>query len=298
MDYENKYLKYKNKYSNLKSKVGGYLRDYNCVEPELDKVYVEVFDLFETTYEIQEIVKNLINDNLSSLKRQNAYGPIPSTGWVHNQILIGSKPNTCDDIKSMVDTGKITGFLSLRENNEPYQYCKLEKDNENQDIQDKLCDNLIFLRFRINDYNTPTKVEDTVVAIDNIVNYILRNSNNKIMIHCFSGRGRTGLFTCCVLSIILLLLTPPYQDIMIKIKEEPFYQANISITNLSEKIFKIIQAYIMVNLRAYRKTDWPCIKEIKKMVIPETPAQTKFVKEVIVSYIIRYIENGFLYNNA
>ena len=53
MDYENKYLKYKNKYSNLKSKVGGYLRDYNCVEPELDKVYVEVFDLFETTYEIQ-----------------------------------------------------------------------------------------------------------------------------------------------------------------------------------------------------------------------------------------------------
>lgn len=156
---------------------------------------------------------------------------------------------------------------------------------------------LIFLRFRINDFNTPTKVEDTIATIDNIVNYILRNPNNKIMIHCWGGHGRTGLFTCCVLSLILLLLlTPTFKDIMNKIKKKPFDQANILIINLSEKIFKIIQAYIMVNLRAYRKTNWPCIKEIKDVLIPGTHAQDNFVKEVIISYIMRYIEYGFLYN--
>lgn len=116
------------------------------------------------------------------------------------------------------------------------------------------------------------------------------------MIHCWGGHGRTGLFTCCVLSLLLLLLTPTYEDIMNKIKKEPFDQANVSIINLSGKIFKIIQAYIMVNLRAYRKTDWPCIKGIKDFIIPETHAQDNFVKKVIISYITRYIEYGFLYN--
>ena len=50
----------------------------------------------------------------------------------------------------------------------------------------------------------------------------------------------------------------------------------------------------MINLRAYRKTDWPCIRNIK--VIPKTSAQNNFVKKVIISYITRYIEYGFLYN--
>lgn len=290
MNYESKYFKYKNKYNNLKSSVGGYLKDYICSDPILDKVYDEVFQFLEIDSEIQEIVKKLINNNL------NEYGPLPSTSWIHNQILIGSKPNTCDDIKIIVDDGHITGFLSLRENNELYQYCKLEKD-DNIELYNNY-DNLIFLRFRINDYNTPTKVEDTIAAVDNIVNYILRNSTHKIMIHCFGGHGRTGLFTCCVLSILLLLSTQSYKDLINKIKNEPFYQAKISINNLSEKIFKIIQAYMMVNLRAYRKTDWACMKDIKKMLIPETPAQSNFVKEVIVSYITKYIEDGLLYNNV
>ena len=69
---------------------------------------------------------------------------------------------------------------------------------------------------------------------------------------------------------------------------------NIQILELVKILFKIVQAYTMVNLRAYRKTDWKCIKKIDLVLIPETHIQDNFIKDVIKAYIIKYIKYGFL----
>jgi protein tyrosine phosphatase len=305
MNYEQKYFKYRTKYIDLKSQLAGnyYL---SKIMPQilnqtlqitsnsnillLDNVYNEVFDYLKTTKLIIPIVKKLTYNNLLSLEKTNAFGPTDSNSWIHPQILIGSIPNNCVGIKAIVDKGNISAFLSLRENNELYQYCKLEKTDDSINSKYK---KLVFLRFGINDFNIPTNISDTMATIDNIINYINQDSKNKLMIHCRGGHGRTGIITCCVLAL-LLLETKLYKIQMDKIKTTSFNDANIQILELVKILFKIVQAYTMVNLRAYRKTDWKCIKKIDLVLIPETHIQDNFIKDVIKAYIIKYIKYGFL----
>ena len=278
-------------------------RNDSCPKPVLIDAMSEVFDHLETDEKIIDIVTKLTYKNLELLGRKDAFGPVPTNSWINPQILIGTIPYTCDEIKTNIDYGKITAFLSLREHNEPYTQCKLDKaktlhfgnkQKVNIDELPKEYNNLIFLRYRINDFNTPTSINDTIAAIDNIINYIKQNPNNKVMIHCWGGHGRTGTFTACILSVLLL---DTDKDTMDKIASNNFITANQEILSLVDYIFNIIQAYIMVNLRAYRLTDSQNNKkDILSILIPETHAQDIFVKDIIKAYIMKYLENKYLYS--
>jgi hypothetical protein len=102
--------------------------------------------------------------------------------------------------------------------------------------------------------------------------------------------------TCCVLAIILLLNTKPYKEKMDEFRNIQYKDTIKKIDEMSNDIFTKIQAYVMIYLRTYRKTDWPCVKEISSVVIPETHAQEHFVKDIITNYIQRYLEYGFMFD--
>jgi hypothetical protein len=348
MNYSDKYLKYKSKYLKLKSLNINVLHGGACDDsaPVLDATTTEVFTKLKITDEtLKKEILELVNVQLRSLEKNkgkdkdtssdllNAYGPTPSNGWVHNQLLIGTIPYTCSELKTIIDIGKVTLMLSLREYNESYQYCKLteektidfsstvagepvvkptrelteesteainakiaEESRTSKKIVEQNYDNLIFWRFRINDYSTPNTVLETMAMTDSLINYIYKNPKNKLMIHCWGGHGRTGTMTCCVLAIILLLNTKPYKEKMDEFRNIQYKDTIKKIDEMSNDIFTKIQAYVMIYLRTYRKTDWPCVKEISSVVIPETHAQEHFVKDIITNYIQRYLEYGFMFD--
>ena len=357
MNYSSKYLKYKSKYLELKKlkELSGNFKGLNgggkCDEniPLLQTVITEVFGVLDIKNDLtKKEITELVDTQLSSLDKNkgkdgkdgstgllDAYGPTPSNGWVHNQLLIGTIPYTCSELKTIIDIGKITLMLSLREYNESYQYCKLTeektinfsstiatsskvepleseklqpaKDGEDEEevveetkssikLQSQAYDNLIFWRFRINDYSTPNTVLETMATIDSLINYIYKNPKNKLMIHCWGGHGRTGTMTCCVLAIILFLNTKLYKEKIDEFRNIAYKDTLIKIEEFKNDIFIKIQAYVMIYLRAYRKTDWSCVKKIENVIIPETHAQEQFIKDIIENYIKRYLEYGFMFN--
>ena len=311
--YKNKYQKYKNKYINLKKKIyqsGGtginnisniiniINTDNICptndtIENNYEKIKNYLFSNTDKQLDDElNIIKNLCSKNCSN-------GPTIYSNWIlNNKLLMGAIPKDCDDMNKLIDDGKINLFISLREDDEIYQNC-----NNNTTIKP------IFWRFRIPDFNT-RDVEDVKTLVDNIINYLLTR-NEKIMIHCLGGHGRTGTIICCIIAVLLFLnkndninLVNSNDNInniinskLIKIKKiTNFKDTEKEILELSEKIFKYSQFYVMLSLSTFRITDslLDNFKLPEKIKVPEISSQDLLVMNVIKLYIENYLRNGFI----
>jgi hypothetical protein len=260
----------------------------NLIDVNINKIkkVIKMNDREFSQYEIDDI-KFLIN-MLSN------YGPTKYSNWViDDYLLMGAVPYNCNDLETLINSG-VTLFLSLREDDEIYQLCYREKT---------LNENIIFWRFRIPDFDTKDP-EDVKAVVDNILNYLNKNSNKKVMIHCQGGHGRTGTITCCILAVLLMnkyfpknifkVLSEIKNKInLLKYKQENFIIFQKEIIELSETIFKYVQFYVTLSLATHRKTDSLDFKEVNNIIVPETPAQKVLVCEVIRLYIEFYLRNNY-----
>jgi hypothetical protein len=223
--------------------------------------------------------------------------------WVYNnQLLMSALPPTCEDLKSIIETNKISMIISLRENDELYQRCS------------NLTIKPIFWRFRIPDFGYQG-AEDFKALIDNIINYIKSDNNHRVMVHCLGGHGRTGSVICSVIAILVILQSYKLQPILkdLKSRYKFIYNSNNLIDvriidnmmkmydinsidhlihKITENIFILSQIYVMLSLRMYRITDNKNYRpDIKQILVPETHAQNEMVIEVIKLFLQEYLIN-------
>lgn len=223
--------------------------------------------------------------------------------WVYNnQLLMSALPPTCEDLKSIIETNKISMIISLRENDELYQRCS------------NLTIKPIFWRFRIPDFGYQD-AEDFKALIDNIINYIKSDNNHKVMVHCLGGHGRSGSVICSVIAILVILQSDDLQPILQDLKSRYKFTYNSAnsidvrmldnmikthnindidhlIHEITKKIFILSQIYVMLSLRMYRITDNKNYRpDIKQILVPETHAQNEMVIEVIKLFLHEYLIN-------
>lgn len=230
-------------------------------------------------------IKNIVLDKFGeNLVRKNiGVGPTKTSNWITEQVIMTTVPRTCDDVNKLIQNG-VKLIISLQEQNEQYQYCEPETNN------------IIFWRYRIQDFNTPTSLLDTKALIDNLLNYLSKDKNNKIAIHCLGGHGRTGTISCCLIAILLFLKEHDIDEIINK--KLSAHDTRKDILELVNKLFLKAQSYVMLSLRFFRKSDSPAIlsrNDLKTIKIPEIASQDHFVKDMIEAYINFYIEYGFIY---
>lgn len=234
-----------------------------------------------------EIKNNKTKKNIvKSLKCKE--GPTESSNWLTENILIGRMPNNCDEVEKIIKSG-VTMFLSLREYEEDYPKCV-------NSINKKYKEKEIFTRFNIPDFGT--RDADLVKSlIDNIINYVNIN-NKKIMIHCLGGHGRTGMIATPLIAVLLFLediKDKKSKNYLDRDQKNKWTNLDDKINKITENLFVKAEAYIMISLRLYRKTNSLNLKTVKQIRVPETHAQDEIVKEVIKIYINNYLKYGELY---
>jgi protein tyrosine phosphatase len=147
-------------------------------------------EIFESLKIENDDIKKYVIKSLKSKK-----GPTDSSNWLTNNILIGRKPDNCNEIEKIIKSG-VSMFLSLREYDEDYIKC-IEK------LDSKYKKKEIFSRFNIPDFGT-RDASLVKSLVDNIINYVNIN-NKKIMIHCLGGHGRTGMIVTPLISVLIYL---------------------------------------------------------------------------------------------
>ncbi|KAM9968538.1 hypothetical protein ACTFIW_007688 [Dictyostelium discoideum] len=140
------------------------------------------------------------NDDTDDMK-----GPLDTTNWiVKDSILCGEYPGNKDDdilhfktLSTLLDSG-IRVFVCLQEQDElkkfrPYRedILKLSKE-KGIDV-----DSITFVHFPIEDGGIAENNEDLVDLIERLLN--LLSLDNKVYLHCWAGRGRTGIVGACLL---------------------------------------------------------------------------------------------------
>jgi len=240
-------------------------------------------EIFESLKIENDDIKKYVIKSLKSKK-----GPTDSSNWLTNNILIGRKPDNCNEIEKIIKSG-VSMFLSLREYDEDYLKC-IEK------LGDKYKKKEIFSRFNIPDFGT-RDASLVKSLVDNIINYVNIN-NKKIMIHCLGGHGRTGMIVTPLIAVLFYLKDIKNKKSKIYLdrsEKSNWISLEDKINDIVEDLFKKAQAYIMISLRLYRKTNSADLKTVKQITVPETHAQDEIVKEVIKLYIDNYLKTGHLY---
>jgi hypothetical protein len=228
---------------------------------------------------------NITNNNIKKniiKSLQGKIGPTDSSNWLSENILIGRMPNDCNEIEKIIKTG-VSIFISLREYQENYLKCINELDN-------KIKHKEFFTRFDIPDFGT--RDADLIKSlIDNIINYININQK-KIMIHCLGGHGRTGMVVVPLITVLFFLKeikNKKSKNYIDKNQKLNWISWNNKINIIAEDLLKKSQAYVMICLRKYRKTNE--LKTVKQITVPETHAQEEIDKEIIKLYIYEYLKN-------
>ena len=295
-----------NEENNLVNNLVNKLVDDDLDDDESDDVLVDdaLNNELENYVEDDLHINNLTNYMLYLLKKYNVNNTntLQYSHWVYNnQILMSAIPTNCNDINYIIDKNQINMVISLRENDELYQKCNLNNIKP------------IFWRFRVPDYGYQDP-HDFKALIDNIINYVA-NKQNKIMIHCLGGHGRTGSVICSIIAILVILQQTKFQHILkelIILNKIPksnsisipiidnIKNKNIKLTNIgiltdfiARKVFVLSQIYVILSLRMYRKTDGIDYRDtIHKILVPETHAQNEMVINVIKLFIQEYVNNG------
>ena len=128
--------------------------------------------------------------------------PYPRSYWVNDSLLAGVYPGSSNPldaemkIKGILDLG-ITQFISLMEPEE-FNHQKVPFTSY-QPASTKLSANpLLFQRFSIRDGGVPTlELGQKIVAH---LQYEIERGE-KIYLHCWGGRGRTGTAVCLYLMV-------------------------------------------------------------------------------------------------
>jgi protein tyrosine phosphatase len=224
-------------------------------------------------------LKNIdINNKITTLVYNNAQkGPTIRSAWLTKNILMGTVPYNCEDVINIINYG-VNFFMSLRENDELYKFCLKSTA-------------IIFFRFRIPDFLTRA-IDDVKTQIDNLI-YFLTHKQNKILIHCQGGHGRTGIFACILVAYYFFLPEIKKNLDIFKSQKLLAHEYEHEIHNLAGEVFKKSQAYVVLTTRLFRETDGEKYRKIDNVIMPETPAQNLLVQEVIKLYIHNYIINGF-----
>ena len=314
-----------------------FINETNSTECIINKILKEL----KITDDLQDYItdqdNNITNNNLTTYMlnlfikyKVNNKNTLQYSHWVYNnQILMSAIPTDCNDINHIININKINMVISLRENDELYQRCDLDKklltQNSNYDDDDYKNYNRpkpIFWRFRVPDYGYQDP-HDFKALIDNIINYV-QNLENKIMIHCLGGHGRTGSVICSIIAILVILQENIFKTILkelITLNNLPkidnlsesnnmpeinkIITKNNTLTNIgmltnfiARKVFVLSQIFVMLSLRMYRKTDGIDYRDtIHKILVPETHAQNEMVINVIKLFIQEYVNNGnFMFN--
>ena len=247
----------------------------------MKKVSNEIFSFLNIN---DTTIQNEILDRFDSKK-----GPTDSSNWLTKHVLIGMMPKTCEEVEKIMKS-KITLFVSLREYEENYPKCieMIDKKYKKKEI---------FYRFNIPDFST--REPDSIKAlIDNVINYININKGFA-MIHCLGGHGRTG--TVVTPLIAMLIFGKNIMDVksndyinLRELKTWPEWENKIH--TVAKNLFIKAQAYVMLSLRAHRKTNGENLKKnVMKIKIPETHAQDDVAISIIKLYIKDYLSNGSLY---
>ena len=217
---------------------------------------------------------------------QSKKGPTDSSNWLTKNILIGMLPKTCEDVEKIMKA-KISLFISLREYEETYPKCINEKYKKKE----------IFYRFDIPDFSIRDP-ESIRALIDNIITYVNINQKN-VMIHCLGGHGRTGTVVTPLIAMLVFsknILDSKSEDYINIRDTKTWLEWDDKIHLVAKNLFIKAQAYVMLSLRAHRKTNGINIKKnIMKIKIPETHAQDDVAIAIIKLYIKDYLKTGNLY---
>jgi protein-tyrosine phosphatase len=311
--YKNKYLKYKDKYKINKLKkivdiIYKMKEEFKLNDELIDNLY-NIFLVIQSSEmnEIDSCIEKKLNYIFYFiaflLDKHSIEGPLVYSNKIYSNVIMSAIPYSCSDLEILVNKENINMIISLRENNELYQYCKNIKNPP------------IFWRYLIPDfgYQDPQNFK---ALIDNIYNYT-ENSNEKkkVLIHCLGGHGRTGSVACSLIALKFFLLNNNIKNLLIAFENKHFKlnhstepnvplnllenKKNIDefIRNISFLIFKLSQIYVMSSLRIHRETDREQTRpNPHQMLVPETPAQNDMVINVIMDYIHDYLNNEMFLN--
>ncbi|EGG23295.1 hypothetical protein DFA_05427 [Cavenderia fasciculata] len=131
-------------------------------------------------------------------------GPNDTSNWIlKGRVLTGEYPGNADDnihskiLSSLLDSG-INIFVCLQLESELKAFRAYQQDVLEMAKQ-KGIGNIEFINFPMEDGGAAESITELADFIDLLLSKLEQDSNNRIYMHCWAGRGRSGLIASCLL---------------------------------------------------------------------------------------------------